>query len=73
MLINTAPRAFHAQAALREVLQTMSARLVPEADVTVDWRSNGHDAPETARSLRTGLAAFLEACMVSPHQCAILT
>jgi len=30
-LINTAPRAFHAQSALREVLATMAARLTPEA------------------------------------------
>jgi chromate reductase, NAD(P)H dehydrogenase (quinone) len=30
-LINTSPRAFHAQASLREVLSTMAARLVPEA------------------------------------------
>jgi chromate reductase len=30
-LINTAPRAFHAQSALREVLGTMAARLLPEA------------------------------------------
>ena len=31
VLINTSPRAFHAQTALREVLSTMAARLVPEA------------------------------------------
>jgi chromate reductase, NAD(P)H dehydrogenase (quinone) len=30
-LINTSPRAFHAQASLREVLSTMAARLTPEA------------------------------------------
>jgi chromate reductase, NAD(P)H dehydrogenase (quinone) len=30
-LINTAPRAFHAQASLRETLATMAARFVPEA------------------------------------------
>lgn len=34
-LLNTAPRAFHAQAALRETLATMAARLVPEAFVTL--------------------------------------
>lgn len=34
-LINTAPRASIAQAALREILTTMSARLVPEASVTL--------------------------------------
>ncbi len=35
VLLNAAPRAFHAQAALREVLATMSARLLPEAFVTL--------------------------------------
>lgn len=30
-LINASPRAFHAQANLREILSTMAARLVPEA------------------------------------------
>ena len=30
-LINASPRAFHAQAALREILATMAARFVPEA------------------------------------------
>jgi chromate reductase, NAD(P)H dehydrogenase (quinone) len=31
VLINTSPRAFHAQANLREILATMAARLTPEA------------------------------------------
>lgn len=62
MLINTAPRATHAQAALREVLATMSARLVPEADVVVPWRDGSADAPEPVASLRRGLAAFTAAC-----------
>ena len=30
-LVNASPRAFHAQASLRETLSTMAARLVPEA------------------------------------------
>ena len=30
-LINTSPRAFHAQASLREILSTMAARVLPEA------------------------------------------
>jgi NAD(P)H-dependent FMN reductase len=34
-LINTSPRAFHAQASLREVLSTMAARLTPEAFVSI--------------------------------------
>jgi NAD(P)H-dependent FMN reductase len=35
MLINASPRAFHAQASLRETLATMAARLLPEAFVTL--------------------------------------
>ena len=31
VLINTSPRAFHAQASLREILSTMAAQLIPEA------------------------------------------
>ncbi len=34
-LINTSPRAFHAQASLREILSTMAARLMPEAFITL--------------------------------------
>ena len=30
-LVNTSPRAFHAQASLREILSTMAARVMPEA------------------------------------------
>jgi NAD(P)H-dependent FMN reductase len=64
MLINTSPRATHAQAALREVLQTMSARLVPEADVTIELRNTHADAPEVAQSLQAGLATFITICRV---------
>jgi len=35
VLINASPRAFHAQASLREVLSTMAARLMPEAFATL--------------------------------------
>ena len=34
-LLNTSPRAFHAQAYLREILSTMAARLIPEAFVSI--------------------------------------
>lgn len=57
MLVNTAPRASQAQAALREVLATMLARLVPEADVTIDLR----DA-EAGAALRSGLMTFAGMC-----------
>jgi NAD(P)H-dependent FMN reductase len=48
-LINASPRAFHAQASLREILGTMSAQLVVEAFVTLK-------APSEARSLEALLA-----------------
>jgi chromate reductase len=34
-LLNTSPRAFHAQASLREILSTMAARLIPEAFTSI--------------------------------------
>lgn len=34
-LVNTSPRARHAHEALREILQTMSARILPEASLTL--------------------------------------
>ncbi len=43
-LINCAPRAFHAQAALRETLVTMAARLIPEAFVTLPLGGPGATA-----------------------------
>jgi chromate reductase len=35
MLINTSPRATHAQAALREVIKTMSGNIIEQACTTV--------------------------------------
>jgi chromate reductase, NAD(P)H dehydrogenase (quinone) len=67
-LINAAPRAFHAQAALRETLATMAARLAaPEAFVTLPLTGRTVDAseiaadPRLARQLREGLDAFVAA------------
>src|SRR5579863_7779206 len=66
MLINAAPRAFHAQANLREILATMSAHLVTEAFVTAKAPSEASSAdvilanePLTA-ALRLGLDRFVE-------------
>jgi chromate reductase, NAD(P)H dehydrogenase (quinone) len=67
MLVNTAPRAFHAQASLRETLATMSARLVPEAFVALSLTGLNVDAQQiTANSrfaalLRAALDQFIEA------------
>jgi chromate reductase, NAD(P)H dehydrogenase (quinone) len=66
-LVNAAPRAFHAQSALRETLATMAARLVPEAFVTLPLTGRTVDAhaiaadPRTARQLREALDALVAA------------
>jgi len=67
-LINVAPHASHAQAQLREVLTTISARIVREACVTIDLsgppdRTVGADAQAI---LAASLSAFLDA--ISPNR-----
>jgi chromate reductase len=67
MLVDVAPRAFHAQASLREVLTTMSARLVAEAFVSLAPSVEQGDAqaivdePASAARLREGLDRFVAA------------
>ncbi len=64
MLINTSPRAYHAQAALREVLTTMSASLMERAHVSIQLLGSDLGCEEIvandeiAAALVTGLAAF---------------
>jgi NAD(P)H-dependent FMN reductase len=71
MLINAAPRAFHAQASLREILSTMSARLVAEAFVTVKAPSEAAPVealladPAIAGPLRIGIARFVSVLRAS--------
>ncbi len=66
-LINAAPRARHAQEALREILTTMSARLISEAFAPAPLTGENGDAdrivanPELAQALRAGLDRFTEA------------
>ncbi len=66
-LINTAPRAHHAQSALREILATMSARLVPEAFVVLPLTGQDVDGariaanPGLAQALRAGLDCLIDA------------
>lgn len=55
MLVNTAPRACHAQTQLVEVLTTMSARIVHEAGVTVDLRET-----DVSARLEAGLRIFID-------------
>ncbi len=67
MMINAAPRAFHAQAALRETLSTMSARLIQEAFVALPLTGKALGPgeiladPHLADSLRAALGYFIEA------------
>jgi NAD(P)H-dependent FMN reductase len=66
VLINASPRAFHAQAALREILATMAARLVPEAFAELSLTGKTVTAddvladPGNARRLRESLDALVE-------------
>lgn len=60
-LINTSPRATHAQAALRETVMTMSARVVKDACITVPILGSGLDEDAIAAhpEIRPALTATL--------------
>jgi chromate reductase, NAD(P)H dehydrogenase (quinone) len=66
-LLNTSPRAFHAQASLREILSTMAARLIPEAFVAISLTGKSVTAadvladPTCAARLAESLAALVAA------------
>jgi len=66
-LFNASPRADHAQAALRLTLETMAARMIDEACLTLPLLSRPLDAagiaadPALARLLRDALGAFARA------------
>jgi NAD(P)H-dependent FMN reductase len=66
-LINTSPRAFHAQASLREILSTMAARLIPEAVVAISLTGKAFTAedvladPICARRLTESLETLIAA------------
>ena len=65
MLINASPRAFHAQASLREILATMAARLMPEAFAALSLAGKSLSADEvladqaSLRKLKEALEALL--------------
>jgi|SRR5690348_12809785 len=65
MLLFASGASVHAPASLREILRTMSAVLVPEADVTVELRGRSPRPEDVARdpvvesAVRTGLDAFI--------------
>lgn len=64
MLINTSPRAFHAQEALKEVLSTMSGNVIEKSCVSIPLLSSELDADgiieskEIAGMLKVGLEAL---------------
>jgi chromate reductase len=63
-LLNASPRATHAQASLRETIQTMSGRIVDEASIAVPLLARNPGAagiatdPELSSALRGAIAAF---------------
>jgi chromate reductase len=65
MVLAASGASVHAPASLREILRTMSAVLVPAADVTLEWRGRVPCAddivaePASAALLTTGLDVFL--------------
>ena len=79
MLVNCSPRAFHAQTALREILATMAARLVPEAFATLPLTGTSPDAeailaePRWAAHLKEALAAFVAAIAGSARPVTVST
>ena len=66
-LLSTSPRSVHVRAQLIEVLKTMSARLVPEASVTLSLPGRAYDSkaiiadPVLSDALRDALMAFTRA------------
>jgi chromate reductase, NAD(P)H dehydrogenase (quinone) len=67
VLVNASPRAFHAQADLREILSTMAARLMPEAFATLPLTGKTVTAADVladatcAQRLRESLEALIGA------------
>lgn len=62
VLLNTSPRATHAQAALREIVSTMSARVIDDACISLPLLGSGLDAEGIAADpgLRQDLLAMLQ-------------
>ena len=62
VLLNAAPRATHAQAALRETVRTMSARLIDEACISLPLLGSGLDADGIAAdpALRRAILDMLQ-------------
>ncbi len=71
MLINTSPRASHAQESLREVLRTMTGNIIEEATVSIPLLGSGLSAPEIAQDpmlsslILSGLDVFVQAILTN--------
>lgn len=63
-LLNTSPRASHAQDALREIMTTMSARLVPAASISLPLQGSGLDTAAAVLA-RADLAASLRGALLA--------
>ncbi|MFA5966813.1 MAG: NADPH-dependent FMN reductase [Sphingomonas sp.] len=60
-VLNAAPRAYHADATLREILSTMAARIVEEASITVPLSNAAPYHPAVSGVLNNALAALVAA------------
>jgi chromate reductase, NAD(P)H dehydrogenase (quinone) len=73
-LINTSPRATHAQASLMETISVMSGRIIPDASIVVPLAGRSLDAadiaamPELAERVVTALIALAHAANVACHE-----
>ena len=69
-LINTSPRATHAQASLREILITMAVNVVAEASITLSLGSKKDEAsiaadPELSTQLRSAIVALTSVVVIA--------
>lgn len=68
-LINTSPRALHAQAALREVIKTMSGNIIERASISVPLLGSNLDEngivkdPEISRTVLNATCTFRDAIL----------
>ncbi|HYC13897.1 MAG TPA: NADPH-dependent FMN reductase [Stellaceae bacterium] len=73
VLVNTSPRAHHAYDGLREILQTMSADILPEASMALPLLGGCVteeamvSSPEIARTIRDALASLARALRPGPE------
>jgi chromate reductase, NAD(P)H dehydrogenase (quinone) len=72
-LFNTSPRAVHAEAALIEIVTTMSARIIPAASIAVPLMGRNLDADgiiadaPIADAVKTAIAIFAQT--ITTHRC----